>query len=1099
MGVLIRRNAIIVLMCVELMLNAVNLLLAAFSTYLGDAQGQLLVFFIMVVAAAEAARLPKTVVGIIGSGSVLAAFVLSVFCFNEVAATGKGLHSLVYNWLTVGNLQINFSFLVDQLSVWMMLIITGIGFLIHVYSTGYMHDDEGFYKFFAYLNLFIFSMLLLVMGSNFVMMFFGWEGVGLCSYLLIGFWYTNKEYGKAARAMGKSAQIPLYTWLPDAMAGPTPVSALIHAATMVTAGIYLVTRCNALYDLSHTALMVVAAVGLATSIWAALIGLRQNDIKKVLAYSTVSQLGLMFLALGMGAYTTAMFHVTTHAFFKALLFLAAGSVIHGLGGDQDIRNMGGLRKAMPITFVVFLIGALSMLLWSGRLAGTIALGLSLVQLAVTLYALSNFHGPAMYSHEVNLPWIPEAGINFRLGLDGISMVLVLLTSLLVPFIIVSSTLRKYHNESLYYGLLLLMQAGLTGVFMALDGLVFYIFYELALIPIYFICAIWGGADRIRITMKFFIYTFLGSLLMLVSLIYLYLHTPGNHSFAYEALHDVHLTTPAAYWVFAGIFAAFAIKIPIFPFHTWQPDTYVAAPTGGTMLLSGIMLKMGAYGLIRWLIPLAPEAMSAFVPVLITLSVIGVIYASIIAIQQRDIKRLIAYSSIAHVGLIAAGIFAWNKMGLHGSVIQMFNHGINVVGLFLVCDIIERRLGSRSLSDMGGIAKNAPVFATLFLIILLGSIAVPLTNGFVGEFLLLYGVWDYNHWLGAVAGLTIIFGAVYMLRVYGLSMFGPTNEETANFPDLDIKETIVLGSRRDDLRGNEAALKYFLMGAFATGIFLFGTALVYGATATFDIQTIGNTLALHKAAPFHFWAPDVYQGSPNLVTLFMSTLVKIAGFAAFYRLFSIAYAAEMDTWGPVVAMIAVMTMVIANFSAIFQKSFKRMMAYSGISHAGYLMLGILAIGVAGSAGALFLYITTYAIATIIAFAVFILISEQQGDEQGFSAFNGLGKSHPYLAAAMAVSMLTLAGIPPTAGFFGKYFLFSAAFERYPWLVVVAVLHSAISIYYYFKILAAMYFTDDMTDNYHIQVPVAYKVVIAVAVALLVLLSVVPGGVMSLVNH
>ncbi|MEZ4894553.1 MAG: NADH-quinone oxidoreductase subunit L [Saprospiraceae bacterium] len=356
-------------------------------------------------------QMSKSMVGIIGSGTLLVSFILSVLCFNQVAASGPIEYTL-YNFFSVDTLSIDFGFLVDQLSVWMMLIVTGVGFLIHVYSIGYMHDDEGFYKFFAYLNLFIFSMLLLVMGNNFLMLFFGWEGVGLCSYLLIGFWYSNREFGKAARkafimnrvgdlglllgiflifkifgslnytevfgalstvrvapavitticillfigAMGKSAQIPLYTWLPDAMAGPTPVSALIHAATMVTAGVYLIARCNPVYSLSPDAMEFVALIGLVTSIFAAIIGLRQNDIKKVLAYSTVSQLGLMFLALGMGAYATAIFHVTTHAFFKALLFLAAGSVIHGMGGEQDIRKMGGLRKAMPVTFWVFLIG-----------------------------------------------------------------------------------------------------------------------------------------------------------------------------------------------------------------------------------------------------------------------------------------------------------------------------------------------------------------------------------------------------------------------------------------------------------------------------------------------------------------------------------------------------------------------------------------------------------------------------------------------------------------------------------------------------------------------------------------------------------------------
>ncbi len=359
-------------------------------------------------------NLSKSLVGIIGAGSVLASFVLSLMCFNQVAANGP-IQLDLYQFLAVDSLSVNFGFLVDHLSAWMMLIVTGVGFLIHVYSIGYMHEDEGFWKFFTYLNLFIFSMLLLIMGNNFLMLFFGWEGVGLCSYLLIGFWFENKEYGKAARkafimnrigdlglllgmflifktfgslnyadifsqlptmrfeegvitticlllfvgAIGKSAQIPLYTWLPDAMAGPTPVSALIHAATMVTAGIYLIARCNGLYSLSPDAMHIVALVGIVTAIFTAIIGLRQNDIKKVLAYSTVSQLGLMFAALGVGAYASAMFHVTTHAFFKALLFLAAGSVIHGMGGEQDIRNMGGLRKHMPITFWVFFIGTMA--------------------------------------------------------------------------------------------------------------------------------------------------------------------------------------------------------------------------------------------------------------------------------------------------------------------------------------------------------------------------------------------------------------------------------------------------------------------------------------------------------------------------------------------------------------------------------------------------------------------------------------------------------------------------------------------------------------------------------------------------------------------
>lgn len=365
-------------------------------------------------------KMSEKMVGGIATLMVFISFLLSIIIFGNLCISSSldnydPIKQNLFNWFTIGEFKVNFAFQIDQLSIIMMMIVTGVGFLIHLYSIGYMHGDKGFYKFFSYLNLFIFSMLLLVMGSNFLILFIGWEGVGFCSYLLIGFWFKNKEYGYAARkafvmnrigdlglligifiiayyfgsieytdivtkinnfsindpilisatiflfigAIGKSAQIPLYTWLPDAMAGPTPVSALIHAATMVTAGIYMVIRSNAIYSLSPFTLDFIMYVGLATSLLAAFIGLRQNDIKKVLAYSTVSQLGLMFIALGAGAYTTALFHVTTHAFFKALLFLGAGSVIHAMSGEQDMRYMGGLKKKIPLTYGTFLIGTLA--------------------------------------------------------------------------------------------------------------------------------------------------------------------------------------------------------------------------------------------------------------------------------------------------------------------------------------------------------------------------------------------------------------------------------------------------------------------------------------------------------------------------------------------------------------------------------------------------------------------------------------------------------------------------------------------------------------------------------------------------------------------
>ena len=358
--------------------------------------------------------LPRGSAGWIGSGVVLAAFVCVLSIFRSV-----GTHDVInidlFNWIAVSGLDISFGILIDPLTIIMMMVITGVGFLIHLYSIGYMHGDEGFNRFFTYMNLFIFFMLILVMGSNYLVMFIGWEGVGLCSYLLIGFWFKNVAYNDAAQkafvmnrigdlgfllgmffilfhfgtlefsnvqnlasalspdsvllititillfigAIGKSAQIPLYTWLPDAMAGPTPVSALIHAATMVTAGIYMIVRSNVLFSLAPTTMMILLVIGVMTSLFAGVIGLKQNDIKKILAYSTVSQLGLMFAALGMGAFSSGIFHLVTHAFFKALLFLGAGSVIHALHGEQDIRFMGGLRKLIPVTFITVLLAALA--------------------------------------------------------------------------------------------------------------------------------------------------------------------------------------------------------------------------------------------------------------------------------------------------------------------------------------------------------------------------------------------------------------------------------------------------------------------------------------------------------------------------------------------------------------------------------------------------------------------------------------------------------------------------------------------------------------------------------------------------------------------
>jgi NADH-quinone oxidoreductase subunit M len=439
-----------------------------------------------------------------------------------------------------------------------------------------------------------------------------------------------------------------------------------------------------------------------------------------------------------------------------------------------------------------LVAALMLLLVKGEQVKKIALGAAIVEFAISMFAVFQFQKNADTQFELNYAWIKSMGINFHVGMDGISLLLVILTTFLVPIIILTSFNKQYKNPSAFYSLILAMQFALIGVFVSLDGFLFYIFWELALIPIYFICLLWGGDDRARITFKFFVYTLAGSLLMLAGLIYLYQFTP-NHTFDIKALYAAGQSLDVVHqgYVFWAMFMAFAIKMPVFPFHTWQPDTYTTAPTQGTMLLSGIMLKMGTYGVIRWLLPIAPLGVEHYAHLAITLAVIGILYASTIAIVQKDFKRLIAYSSIAHVGLIAAGILAGNVQGVQGSMIQMVSHGVNVVGLFFIVDLIQTRTNTRDLNSLGGIRNVNPQFAVLFLIVLLGSVALPLTNGFIGEFLLLNGVYQYSAWMAAFAGISVILGAVYMLRSYQSIMLGETNALTSSFAPLTGNEKAVL--------------------------------------------------------------------------------------------------------------------------------------------------------------------------------------------------------------------------------------------------------------------------------------------------------------------
>lgn len=414
-------------------------------------------------------------------------------------------------------------------------------------------------------------------------------------------------------------------------------------------------------------------------------------------------------------------------------------------------------------------------------------------LAIAVFSLTladdskNLH----YSAE----WLTALNSSFSVKLDGMGQLLCLLNAVAYPLVIISSWKNTFSKANNFFALLLLAQAGMMGVFLATDALLFYFCWELALIPMYFLCSQWGGERRIPVTFKFFIYTFVGSLLMLIGILYIQAHAPGQ-SFSLEAFMDSRLPSSKQQWIFWLFFVAFAIKMPIFPLHTWQPDTYEQAPTTVTMILSGVMVKMGVFGMLRWLFPVMPFASFQWADFITPLALAGAIYAALIAIRQDDLKRLVAYSSIAHIGLMCGAAFAQNETGLQGVMIQMFNHGINIIGLWIVVDITERQMGTRKISELGGLAIKAPALATFLVIIALANIALPLTNAFPGEFLMFNGIFSsvtvYNVWFTVLAGLGIIFGAVYTLNMIRKVFYGEVNERTQSAVDISWNHRLVLG-------------------------------------------------------------------------------------------------------------------------------------------------------------------------------------------------------------------------------------------------------------------------------------------------------------------
>jgi len=429
-----------------------------------------------------------------------------------------------------------------------------------------------------------------------------------------------------------------------------------------------------------------------------------------------------------------------------------------------------------LILVPLVSGLVTFFLKDEKAARSWSLLAAIVTLAIALSGIFIYNHPAELSYDT--AWLPALGSRFSVFMDGMAKMLCLLTAVSIPAIFIATYKNSYTNAGSFYALMLLTQAGLMGVFVASDSLLFYFFWELALIPVYFLCSIWGGEKRIAVTFKFFIYTFVGSLLMLTGILYLYFQTP-DHSFALKSFYNLHLPAKEQNIIFWLFFIAFAVKMPIFPFHTWQPDAYEQSPTAVTMVLSGVMVKMGIFAVIRWLIPIFPEATTNYASLVMVLSIIGMIYASLIAIKQDDIKRLVAYSSIAHIGLMCAAIFAQTKIGLEGVMIQMFNHGINVIGLWIAADTIEQQLGTRKFSELGGLAQKAPILATLFVVMALANIALPLTNAFIGEFLMFNGLFQYNAAMAVVAGISIILAAVYTLNMVQKIFYGDTVTATVN--------------------------------------------------------------------------------------------------------------------------------------------------------------------------------------------------------------------------------------------------------------------------------------------------------------------------------
>ncbi len=437
--------------------------------------------------------------------------------------------------------------------------------------------------------------------------------------------------------------------------------------------------------------------------------------------------------------------------------------------------------ALLLILIPFLTGLAAFFMREGKMARNWSLFSSLLTLLCIIALITNSVSASNASFDI--AWLPFLGSRFTLAMTGMVKMLVLLNAIIYFIVFLATFKRAFVQPGRFFGLMLLMQAGMMGVFLAADGLVFYFFWELALVPAYFLCSQWGNEKRIQATFKFFVYTFLGSLLMLIGMIYLHGKTP-DHSYALQSFMHANLSLSEENFLFWLFFIAFAIKMPLFPFHTWQPFAYEQSDTSITIVLSSVMVKMGLFAVLRWILPIFPHAAVSNSHIIIILGVISLLYASVIAVRQNDLKRLIAYSSIAHIGLMCAAIFSGTVPGMQGVMVQMFNHGIIVAGLWITVEVIETQYGTRKISELGGLAQKAPVLATLLMIMALGNIALPLTSAFVGEFLMFSGLFQYSIIIGAVALISIILSAIYTLNMVQNVFYGHTLPATQDAIDIN---------------------------------------------------------------------------------------------------------------------------------------------------------------------------------------------------------------------------------------------------------------------------------------------------------------------------